>query len=99
MAEETKLRGEQAYAEQEYREGKKAGHMEAGAKKRPNVLKLCRHIQDLPGAVVQYGDPEYNALACWVSDDEVRVAMTMKLRKHYTIEQLAKMAKMPLDKC
>jgi hypothetical protein len=45
--------------------------MEAGEKKRPNVLKLCRHIQDLPGAIVQYGDPEYNGLACWVSDDEV----------------------------
>jgi NADPH-dependent glutamate synthase beta subunit-like oxidoreductase/Fe-S-cluster-containing hydrogenase component 2 len=99
MAEEPKLRVEQNFAEVEYANGKKPGHMEEGAKKRPNVLKLCRHIQDLPGAIVQYGDPEYNALACWVSDDEVKIAMTMKLRKHYTLDQLAKNAKMPLDKC
>jgi hypothetical protein len=71
----------------------------SGRQKRPNVLKLCRHIQDLPGAIVQYGDPEYNALACWVSDDEVKIAMKMKLRKHYTIDQLAKNDKMPKDKC
>src|SRR5574344_3008743 len=99
MAEEPKLRVEgQNYAESKYRHGKAAGHLEPGEKKRPNVLKLCRHIQDLPGAIVQYGDPEYNGLACWVSDEECAVAMTMKLRKHYSVPQLVKMTKMPLEK-
>lgn len=99
MAEDAKIRVEgQSYAEEEYRQGKKPGHMAEGEKKRPNILKLCRHIQDLPGAIVQYGDPEYNGLACWVSDEECAVAMTMKLRKHYSVPQLVKMTKMPLEK-
>jgi hypothetical protein len=77
---------------------KPAGHLEPGEKKRPNVLKLCRHIQDLPGAIVQYGDPEYNGLACWVSDDEVTVAMKMKVRKSYTTADLARLSKLPEDR-
>jgi NADPH-dependent glutamate synthase beta subunit-like oxidoreductase/NAD-dependent dihydropyrimidine dehydrogenase PreA subunit len=99
MAEEPKLRVEgQNYAESKYRHGKAAGHLEPGEKKRPNVLKLCRHIQDLPGAIVQYGDPEYNGLACWVSDDEVTVAMKMKVRKSYTTADLARLSKLPEDR-
>jgi len=99
MAEEPKLRVEgQAFAEEKYRQGKVGGHMEPGEKKRPNVLKLCRHIQDLPGAIVQYGDPEYNGLACWVTDDEVTVAMKMKVRKSYTVADLARLSKLPQDR-
>ena len=99
MAEEPKLRVEgQQFAEEKYRKGKVGGHMEANEKKRPNVLKLCRHIQDLPGAIVQYGDPEYNGLACWVTDDEVTVAMKMKVRKSYTVQDLARLSKLPMDR-
>jgi hypothetical protein len=99
MAEEPKLRFEgQKYAEDRVSKGKAGGHMEPGEKKRPNVLKLCRHIQDLPGAIVQYGDPEYNGLACWVSDDEVTVAMKMKVRKSYTVADLQRLSKLPMDR-
>src|SRR5574344_429358 len=99
MADDVKLRtDDQKYAEERYRKGKAGGHLEPGEKKRPNVLKLCRHIQDLPGAIVQYGDPEYNGLACWVSDDEVTVAMKMKVRKSYTTADLARLSKLPEDR-
>src|SRR5574344_1735781 len=99
MAEVPKLRVEgQNFAESKYRHGKAAGHLYPGEKKRPNVLKRCRHIQDLPGAIVQYGDPEYNGLACWVSDDEVTVAMKMKVRKSYTAADLARLSKLPEDR-
>jgi NADPH-dependent glutamate synthase beta subunit-like oxidoreductase len=64
--------------------------MAPGEKKRKNILKLCRGIQDLPGAIVQYGDPEYNSLACWVSDLECQIASKMKLLKHYTIDEMQK---------
>jgi NADPH-dependent glutamate synthase beta subunit-like oxidoreductase/Fe-S-cluster-containing hydrogenase component 2 len=99
MADETKLRlDDQKFAEDRYKNGPKKNALPEGMPKRKNVLKLCRHLQDLPGVVVQYGDPEYNGLACWVSDDEVAVAMKMKLRKHYTVPELMKMTKMSKEK-
>lgn len=89
---------DQHFAEDYYRNGARKSEMPEGWKKRPNVLKFCRKHQDLPGVVVQYGDPEYKALACWVSDDEIQVGMKMKTRVHYTYDQVFKMAGLPKDR-
>ncbi|MCI2111118.1 MAG: FAD-dependent oxidoreductase [Bacilli bacterium] len=91
MADEVKLQSDQKHAEERYKNGKaKNVGMAPGTKERKIITRLCNHIQDLPGVVVRPGDPEYNALACCVSDEEAKVALTMKLRKHYSLPTLCK---------
>lgn len=63
---------------------------------REKILKLGKKITDcLPHKL--YGlttdDPEYWGLACVVTDEMADIALKMKVRKHYTFEQLLKMNK------
>ncbi|MFA6729115.1 MAG: hypothetical protein WCS17_13005, partial [Prevotella sp.] len=63
---------------------------------RKNVLKLARKITDcvdhkLKGLTSD--DPEYWGLACILTDEMVDFALKMKVRHHYTFEQLWKMNK------
>lgn len=98
MAEEPKLRvDDQHFAEERYKEGPKKNTLPAGEKERKIITKLCNHIQDLPGVHVIPGDPEYNALACVVTDEQAKVGLTMKLRHHYSVPALAKMNKMSVE--
>ncbi len=58
---------------------------------RENVLKLARKITDcidhkLFGVTVN--DPEYWGLACVLTDEMVDLALTMKVRRHYTFEDI-----------
>jgi len=77
-------------SEEKYKHGDVKEGLEEGKQIRPKILKLARRIQDLITAKVMPGDPEYNALDCCVTDDQADVALTMKLRKKYTIEELSK---------
>ena len=61
---------------------------------RKNVLKLARKITDCIDhkiGGVTTNDPEYWGLACILTDDMVDIALTMKVRHHYTYEDLWKM--------
>ena len=62
---------DQKFAEDYYKDGKRKGQ-ELGKPKRKWILKACNHIQDLPGVVVGYGDPEYKALECVMTDEEAK---------------------------
>lgn len=97
LNENAKVLPEQKHAEDYYKNGPRKGK-ELNKPHRPLVLKAARHIQDLPGVVVGYGDPEYKALECCMTDEEAKVILKMKLLQHYTAEELAKKMKWPLDK-
>ena len=88
----------QDYAEGVYKDGPVKNVLPSGEKERKLITRLANHIQTLPGVKVVAGDPEYNALACCVSDDEAKLVLSMKLRKHYTLEDIAKKNKMPVEK-
>lgn len=63
---------------------------------REKILKLDKKITDcLPHKLhgLTTDDPEYWGLACVVTDEMADIALTMKVRKHYTFEQLLKMNK------
>lgn len=63
---------------------------------REKILKLCKKITDcLPHKLhgLTTDDPEYWGLACVVTDEMADIALKMKVRKHYTFEQLLKMNK------
>jgi NADPH-dependent glutamate synthase beta subunit-like oxidoreductase/Fe-S-cluster-containing hydrogenase component 2 len=92
-----KIRNEdQHYAEARYAEGPKKNSLPAGEKPRKWILKACNHIQDLPGVIVKAGDPEYNALASCVTDEECQIIMKMKLMHHVTAQELEKKTKIPM---
>ena len=55
------------------------------------ILKLAQRITDRIGHKVTTDDPEYWGLACVIDDEIADVALTMKVRKHYTFAQLCKM--------
>lgn len=60
------------------------------------ILKLGKKITDcVPHKLfgINSNDPEYWGLKELVSDEEAEVALTMKLREHYTFDQLYKMNK------
>ncbi len=60
------------------------------------IVKLGKKITDVFShklGTVTVNDPEYWGLAEIVSDDMADVALTMKVRHHYTFEQLCKMNK------
>ena len=88
----------QDYAEGVYKDGPVKNVLPSGEKERKLITRLANHIQTLPGVKVIAGDPEYNALACCVSDDEAKLVLSMKLRKHYTLDDIAKKNKMPVEK-
>lgn len=63
---------------------------------REKILKLGKKITDcLPHKLhgLTTDDPEYWGLACVVTDEMADIALRMKVRKHYTFEQLLKMNK------
>lgn len=63
---------------------------------REKILKLGKKITDcLPHKLhgLSTDDPEYWGLACVVTDEMADIALKMKVRKHYTFEQLLKMNK------
>lgn len=63
---------------------------------REKILKLGKKITDcLPHKLhgLTTDDPEYWGLACVVIDEMADIALKMKVRKHYTFEQLLKMNK------
>ena len=63
---------------------------------REKILKLGKKITDcLPHKLhgLTIDDPEYWGLACVVTDEMADIALKMKVRKHYTFEQLLKMNK------
>lgn len=63
---------------------------------REKILKLGKKITDcLPHKLhgLTTDDPEYWGLACVVTDEMADITLKMKVRKHYTFEQLLKMNK------
>ncbi|MDY3780966.1 MAG: FAD-dependent oxidoreductase [Candidatus Faecousia sp.] len=63
---------------------------------REKILKLGRKITDvIPHKLkgITADDPEYWGLAAIVTDEMADIALTMKVREHYTVEQLWKMNK------
>jgi NADPH-dependent glutamate synthase beta subunit-like oxidoreductase/Fe-S-cluster-containing hydrogenase component 2 len=96
--EDNKLRTEdQHFAEAKYSDGPKKNTLPAGEKPRKWILKACNHIQDLPGVIVHPGDPEYNALASCITDEECKIVLKMKLLKHVTFDELLKKTKLDKD--
>ncbi len=62
----------------------------------PKIVKLGKKITDVFAhklGKITVADPEYWGLADIVTDEMADVALTMKLRHHYTFEQLCKMNK------
>ena len=83
------MKKDQEFTEKKFRNGvKQTGKDRHFDKKRPNILKLCNHLQNT--AIVNYNDPEYLALQCCITDEMAELCMKMKLRKIYTLEELAK---------
>ena len=62
-------------------------------KERPLILKLGQKITDRKFRKVNYKDPEYYGLAAFVSDEEAKIALKMKLRQEYSIEEMMKLTK------
>jgi NADPH-dependent glutamate synthase beta subunit-like oxidoreductase/formate hydrogenlyase subunit 6/NADH:ubiquinone oxidoreductase subunit I len=91
--EEMKLNtSDQHFMEEKYRNGPKK-NAKPTEPVRKIIVKLCNHIQDLPGVIVKPGDPEYTALACCTTDAQAKIMLKMKLLKHYTVPQLSKLTK------
>lgn len=57
------------------------------------ILKLGQKITDRIGHKVTADDPEYWGLRCVTTDEMADIALSMKLRTPYTVEQLCKMNK------
>ncbi|MCQ2516958.1 MAG: FAD-dependent oxidoreductase [Saccharofermentans sp.] len=57
------------------------------------IIKLAQRITDRIGVKIDSDAPEYWGLRCVVTDEMADVALTMKVRKHYTFEQLCKLNK------
>lgn len=55
------------------------------------IIKLGQKITDRIGHKVTSDDPEYWGLKCVLTDEMADIALKMKVRKPYTIEQLVKM--------
>ncbi|MBR5732265.1 MAG: pyridine nucleotide-disulfide oxidoreductase, partial [Lachnospiraceae bacterium] len=55
------------------------------------ILKLAQRITDRIGHKVTTDDPEYWGLACVIDDEIADVALTMKVRKPYTFDELCRM--------
>ncbi len=92
-----KVLPEQKHAEDYYKNGPRKGKG-LNKPRRPWVLKAARHIQDLPGVIVGYTDPEYKALECCMTDEEAKLILKMKLLVDYTVEELAKKMKWSVEK-
>ena len=58
------------------------------------ILKLARKITDCVDHKIKgvtANDPEYWGLRCLVTDEMADVALTMKVRHHYTFEEVLKL--------
>ena len=58
------------------------------------ILKLARKITDCVDHKIKgvtANDPEYWGLRCLVTDEMADVALTMKVRHHYTFEEMLKL--------
>ena len=58
---------------------------------REKIIKLGQKITDRIGHKVTSDDPEYWGLACVVTDEMADIALLMKVRHPYTMEELKKM--------
>ena len=58
---------------------------------REKIIKLGQKITDRIGHKVTTDDPEYWGLACVVTDEMADIALLMKVRHPYTMEELKKM--------
>ncbi len=68
------------------------------AEERKLILKLGQKITDRIGHKVTVEDPEYWGLAGIVTDEMAEVALSMKLRKPATAEQIAKKCKKSVER-
>ena len=59
------------------------------------ILKLAQKITDVLGHKIKVtaDDPEYWGLREIVTDEMADIALKMKVRKHYTFEELVKLCK------
>jgi len=91
------MKKDQEFAEAKFAKGvKQTGADRKFKKKRPNILKMCNHIQTV--AIVHYNDPEYLITECCVTDDMATLALSMKLRKKYTLDEVTARTKFTSDK-
>jgi len=91
------MKKDQEFAEKKFANGvKQTGADRKFTKKRPNILKMCNHIQTV--AIVHYNDPEYLITECCVTDDMATLALSMKLRKKYTLEEVTARTKFTSEK-
>lgn len=65
---------------------------------RQNILKLGQKITDRMFTKITSDDPEYWGLACVVDDEMADLALLMKVRQGYTIDQLQVLTKDKLTK-
>lgn len=63
---------------------------------RKNILKLGHKITDRIVLKIKPDDPEYYGLNLMADDEVADLLLKMKVRKHYTLEQVAEKAKMPV---
>ena len=60
-------------------------------KVREPIIKLGQKITDRVGVKVTAQDPEYYGLAAMITDEMAEIALKMKLRTPYTLDQMAQM--------
>lgn len=65
---------------------------------RPLILKLGQHITDRKKRKVTVKDPEYYGLYEMVTDEMAAVALKMKVRVHYTTEEMLRRTKQKDEK-
>ena len=68
---------------------------------REKIVKLGKKITDVAAhklGGVKVEDPEYWGLAELITDEMADVALKMKLREHYTVEELVKLCQVPEEK-
>lgn len=61
-------------------------------KVREPIIKLGQKITDRVGVKVTAQDPEYYGLAAMITDEMAEIALKMKLRTPYTLDQMAQMS-------
>ena len=66
---------------------------------RKKIVELAKMVGGLPGMVFKIDEdaPEYYALECVVSDEQVDVALAMGLRKQRSAQEIAERCRKPLE--
>ncbi|MBO6041096.1 MAG: 4Fe-4S binding protein, partial [Oscillospiraceae bacterium] len=72
-------------------------HVTTPENPRENILKLGHKITDRIVLKIKPDDPEYYGLNVMADDEVADQLLKMKVRKHYTVEQVAKMAKISVN--